>query len=64
MAADEENNELMRAAEELTALLRQKKDGMDPYKFAELLADCNDLIKRETGIDYGATCSGHGGGCC
>ncbi len=59
-----EMTNLMDAADKLAEQLKKEKESMDAYKFAELLADCNDLIKRKSGIDYGATCSGGRGGTC
>ena len=60
---EDNKSDLIRVSEELAILLKEYKSKMDPYKFAALLADCNDVIKRESGIDYGATCSSHCGSC-
>lgn len=61
---DNHDSGLMTVAEELAELLLEQKGSMSDDGFKKLLADCNDLIKRESGVDFGATCSSNHGGRC
>lgn len=51
------DSEVLTATERFANALAETKAESDRDEFASILIECNEELKQELGVDYGAVCS-------